>query len=482
MPMDKLMTDIILVRLPSYINLVSPPLGIGYLLKSLAGLKGINPVFIDAHLDRIREDALLQKIAAYRPLVIGFHIFSVNYAGFRRILPKIRRLHPKTKIIAGGPHVSGLPEQTLIDNPDLDFVIKGEGEEGLNLLVKALLDSALEKTIEDIPNLVYRNNHDVVMNEFSFVDVNKYASPDWTRLEPHRYPPVQQGTFHKSSRVVPILTSRGCPYPCTYCAGHLITGKKIRTRDINSVVDEIQFLQAAYGFEEMVVQDENFTFHKEHVISLSNEIKKRNIKCYFSFPNGVRLDRLDEETVYYLRRMGTYMVTLGIESGSPKTLKAMKKDWNLEEVKEKIRLLKKNGITILGCFILGFSDETLDDIRKSINFAIESDIDTAFFGNYIPLPGSEDFNRLLKEGELKLDKINWDAYTSYFGKIPYHPKDISKKRLLMAIRYATIKFYCRPKIIYKLLKRMTHLVFLRSLILRIVSLFRLRSADRSKLK
>jgi radical SAM superfamily enzyme YgiQ (UPF0313 family) len=452
--------------------MITPPLGIGYLLKALDGVDGINPVFIDGHRDNIEEDNLLDRIRTMRPLIVGFQVFSVDYAKFCRLIPKIRRICPETKMVAGGPHVSGLPEQTLIDNPDLDFVVKGEGEAALRLLVFGLPQESLYKHISSIPNLVYRTDNGIIMNKSELIDVNKYGAPAWEMLEPNKYPAVQHGTFHKSNKVVPILTSRGCPYPCTFCAGHLLTGKKIRRRNVKDIVDEIEFLQSSYGFEEFIIEDENFTFYKDHVLDLSNEIKKRNIQCYFSFPNGIRLDRLDDEIVYHLKQMGTYMVTLGIESGSKKTLKAMKKDWDLQMIKDKIRLLRKNGIIVLGSFILGFSNETMEDIKKTINFAIKSGIDTAYFGNYIPLPGSEDFNRMIRENELKLGEIDWNTYTSYFGRLPYHPRNVSERDLLKAIRWGTIRFYCRPKIVFGLLNRMSHIVFLQSLVSRILNLFR----------
>lgn len=474
------MRNIILVRLRSYINFITPPLGIGYLLKALDGIDGINPVFIDEHRDNVEEDNFLDKIGTLRPLIVGFQVFSVDYPKFCRLISKIHAICPETKIVVGGPHVSGLPEQTLIDNPDLDFVIRGEGEEALKLLVLSLLQESLDSTIKNIPNLVYRTDNKIISNKSELVDVDKYGAPAWKILEPDKYPPIQHGTFHKSTRVVPILTSRGCPYPCTFCAGHLITGKKIRRRDVNNIVDEIEFLQSSYGFKEFIIEDENFTFYKDHVLNLSNELKKRNIKCYFSLPNGIRADRLDDEIVYHLKQMGTYMVSLGIESGSKKTLKAMKKNWDLQLVKDKIHLLRKNGIIVNGGFILGFSNETIQDIKKTINFAITSDIDITYFGNYIPLPGSEDFNRMIREGELKLEKIDWNLYTTYFGRIPYHPRRISEKDLLKAIRWGTIRFYCRPKIILNLLKRMTHLIFLRSLIYRIIYIFRQNVTNKEK--
>lgn len=460
------MKNVLLVKLANYINTSTPPLGIGYLLKAIQSIEGIKPIFIDCHRENMKEEEILLKIKQLNPVLIGFTIFSVDYAAITNLIPKIKNICPSTKIIVGGPHASGLPEYTLTENPDIDFLVKGEGEVALNKVVNNIINSANKPDVADIPNLVYRENGKIKTNRSEYVDVDKYGAPAWDLMEPDKYPAVQHGTFHKSTKVVPILTSRGCPYPCTFCAGHITAGKKVRRRSAADIADEIEFLQSKYGFKEFIIEDENFTYYKDHVLSLSNEIERRDIKCYFSFPSGIRLDRIDEEIVLHLRKMGTYMATFGIESGSEKTLKAMKKNWDLQLVKERIKLLKENGIMVLGSFILGFSNETMKDIQETVDYAINCGVDTAYFGNYMPLPGSEDFERMVRCGEMKLEEIDWSSYTSYLGKIPYHPPNISEKDLLAAIRKATFRFYMRPRVIFSFIQRLSHPIFLKSLAFR----------------
>ncbi|RJP19974.1 MAG: radical SAM protein [Candidatus Omnitrophota bacterium] len=470
------MNHVVLIRLQSENTVITPPLGIGYLLKALHRIDEIRPVFIDCHRDKIGHNNLLKKIESLHPLLIGFQVFSIDYSHFKSLVPRIREMSPQACIIAGGPHISGLPERTLIDNPDLDFAVKGEGEETLQRLARGLLDNTLAEILHTIPNLVYRDRDRIVCNKTQLIDVNRYGPPAWQDLEPDKYPAIQHGTFHKSTRVVPILTSRGCPYPCTYCAGHLVTGKLIRRRDIGDVVDEIETLQSTYGFEEFIIEDENFTFYKEHVLQFSKEIASRNIQCYFSFPNGVRLDRMDKDIVLALKQMGTYLVGVGIESGSRNTLKAIKKNWDLQMVQEKIHLLKQHGLIVFGFFILGFPNETHEDIEQTIEFAIRSELDRAYFGNFIPLPGSADFNRLIRDGELQLEAIDWNTYTTYFGKIPYHPPAISAAELMNAVRRATLRFYLRPKILYNFLRQIMKPVMMKSLLTRVMRLFLPRRA------
>ncbi len=459
--------NVVLVRLANpNVNIITPPIGIGYLLKVLSQMKGIEPVFIDCKLERLDDESLLKRLEDLDPLMVGFQVFSVDYSRFTDLLPDIRARLPEVVIVAGGPHVSGLPEYTLNTNTEIDYIIVGEGEGVLPLLVKYHLDTTGKINIDKIPNLVYREAQSCVYNEKQHIDVNAYGAPAWNLLRPERYPPIQHGTFHKSKRVVPILTSRGCPYPCTFCAGHLITGKKIRLRKPKSIVDEIEWLQNKYSYEEFIIEDENFTFYKHHVIEFADELEKRKIKCFFSFPNGIRIDRIDEEIVARLAGIGTYVVSIGLESGSKKTLRNMKKNWDMDLIGKRISLLRRYGIIVNGSFILGYRDETIDDIEQTIKYAIGLPIDMAYFGNYLPLPGSTDFNILLKRGELVLEQIRWDKYNSYTGTLPYHPIDVSEVALRKSIRKATIRFYLRPRIAFGFLRRMTSFVFIKSFFFR----------------
>jgi radical SAM superfamily enzyme YgiQ (UPF0313 family) len=441
------------------LNIVTPPLGIGYLLKAVGKVPGAAPIFLDCHLEGMGERALARRLRELDPVVVGFQVFSIDYLRFARAVRAVRAALPRTCTVAGGPHVTALPELTLDENPDLDLVVCGEGDRALPMLVEAVLAAR-----QHIPNLAYRGEAGCVRTETQFVeDVDEFGAPDWERLKPDRYPPIQHGTFHKSTKVVPILTSRGCPYPCSFCAGHLLTGRRIRRRNIGDVVDEIQLLQRDYGFEEFIIEDENLTFYREHVLRFADEIERRGIRCYFSLPNGVRLDRLDEEVISRLRDIGTYLVVLGVESISPNTLKRMRKNWSRAQVVEVVALLRKHGFTVQANFILGFRDDTMEDIQESVEFALELDIDQAYFCNYIPLPGTEDTRLLLERGELSHASTHWDRYSGFYGKYPYHPLAVSSAELERAVKIATLRFFLRPKILIGFLRRLHHPVFLRSL-------------------
>jgi radical SAM superfamily enzyme YgiQ (UPF0313 family) len=383
----------------------------------------------------------------------------------------VRAALPDAVIVAGGPHVSGLPDDSLLTNPGLDFVVKGEGEEALSQITQHCLAGTLESNLTTIPNLVYRSDGRCIRNPTRWINVDDWGAPAWDLIRPDRYPPFQHGGSHKGKLVAPILTSRGCPYPCTYCAGHLLTGKKIRLRSIQNVVDEVEYLQKEFGVDEFLIEDENFSFYREHTLTFIDEIQRRGIRCHFSFPNGLHMDKLDEEIIVRLREIGTYRVNVGIESGSKKTLQRIKKNWDLDTCVKQIKCLKRYGIEVRGFFILGFPDETLEDMRQTVQFALRCGVDTAYFQNFLPLPGTEAFNVLLERGELSLKDFNWAIFSSNVGQYPYSPRGISSAELGRVIRLAYLRFYLRPRQVFLVLRYMTSPAFIKGLFFSASALF-----------
>ena len=448
-----------------------PPIGIGYLLKALSKVEGAHPIFVDCQLEHMGEDALLAHLKKLNPSIVGFQVYSIDYHRFKKLLPRLRKVLPRAIFIAGGPHVTGLPNDSLLSNPDLDYVIKGEGEEALSQIVKYLLSDTLRFNISKVQNLVYRSNGACIHNQNSWIDINKWGAPAWDQIHPDRYPPFQHGGSHKGKRVAPVLTSRGCPYPCTYCAGHLLMGKKIRLRNVKNVVDELKLLNKTYGIDEFLIEDENFTFYREHAIAFIDEVLRRELKCYFSFPNGLRMDKLDEELVRRLREIGTYRINVGIESGSYETLRRVKKNWDFAKCIKMIKLLKQYNIEVRGFFILGFPDETIEDMNKTTRFALRCGVDSAYFQNYLPLPGAESFNTLVEKREISLKDFNWEIFSSSVGQYPYTPKGITESQLKRIIRFAYLRFYLRPRQIFLVLKYMTSRAFIKGLFFTAFALF-----------
>jgi radical SAM superfamily enzyme YgiQ (UPF0313 family) len=257
------------------------------------------------------------------------------------------------------------------------------------------------------------------------------------------------GGFVKALPTAPIITSRGCPFKCKYCAASL-SGGTIRFRSPESVVDEMAYLVKEHGVREIHLLDDNFTLHRNHALAVCDGILRRGLKLALALPNGVRIDTLDVELIGILQRAGCYSLTLGIDSGSQRILDAMNRQISLEEMETRIRMIKAtSSIRITGNFILGFPTETADDIQKTIAFARRVPLDRAYFAFFLPLPGSELFNTLREAG--RLDALDYRLLSERARTPAFVPSTFTKGQLRRMLLKAYLRFYGRSGILMRLL-------------------------------
>jgi radical SAM superfamily enzyme YgiQ (UPF0313 family) len=216
--------------------------------------------------------------------------------------------------------------------------------------------------------------------------LDKLGIPAWDLIKPYEYPEAQHGAFFKNFPIAPITITRGCPYSCTFCAGNFISGKIFRKRSARHVVEEIKTLHDKYGIREIHITDDNFTLDKDFAKDVLRHIKQMDFKISWSVPNGIRAESLDEELLSLMKETGLYLISLGIESGSDRILKLMKKNTTTSLMKDTIERIRKFDIDIAGFFIIGFPGETLGDIERTIQFSLDLDIIRANFFTYLPHP------------------------------------------------------------------------------------------------
>jgi radical SAM superfamily enzyme YgiQ (UPF0313 family) len=342
----------------------------------------------------------------------------------------------------------------------VNFAFVGEAEIGLRVLLNNLQNNG---NLKEIPGLVWRNKNKIMVNPQIFVkDLDSLGFPSWELIKPNEYPQSPHGGFSKNFPIAPIIITRVCPFQCTFCAGHSVSGRNIRSRTPKNVIDEIKLLYNEYGIREIHIEDDNFTLNKNLVREFCNLIIEKELDISWCCPNGVRLDTLDEEILKLMKKAGCYSLAVGIESGSDKVLKHMKKNLTVNQIKDKVELINKVGIEIIGFFILGYPSETEDDINKTIEFAKKLPLTRAQFNIFIPLPGSEIYNKLKEEG--KLNNINWDKF--FVTKVAYS-ENLGEEKLKKLQREAFLKFYLRPKILIGMLKEIKSLKQLKHLFFRI---------------
>jgi len=431
------------------------PLGILYIGSYLKRTRpDIEVILLDPEIAVFdTEEEFCRHIVSLKPDIVGFTMFSFEVPLTKRIVSRIKEQLPDTIFVGGGFHVNSVPDRAFNQLPDFDYFIHGEAEKSFTELCSRVKDS--NTSVEDIKGLIYRNGGEVIINEKEYsLNVDEFDPLDYSLIEPQKYfLGSPHGLFHKGRNVLQILTTRGCPYSCTYCAGPLGMGRKIRKRSTANIIRDILTLRS-FGADEIHINDDNFTFNKEHVIALCKKIIELDLNMHFVLPNGIRLDKVDEEMLSYMKKAGFYQIAFGIEVGSDESMKKIKKNpkYSFENMKEKIEMVKKFGITTIGFFLIGLPFESEKDIEDTRKAASKLGVDLASYGNFVPLPGTEIYNDLVKAGDIPQDYIP----SLVHGVVEYSPKGISPERLTQLHRKIILYYYLNPKRILFIIK-MLHL-------------------------
>jgi anaerobic magnesium-protoporphyrin IX monomethyl ester cyclase len=388
---------------------------------------------------------IVQAAEDFKPDLIGHTVLSPTFESSRQIFAALSAALPKAVLVAGGPHPTALPEHTLTDTK-ASMAVMGEGENTFRELLAALESGA---SLEGMPGLAYRDGDRVVIGpQRAFEeDINKFPMPAWDLLRPNSYPSAPPQALQLRTPAVQILTSRGCPYACSYCASFRTMSRSFRPRDMDEVMEEIKYLQREHGVREVMLLDLNFTYDREHALKFCEAIHRHQIDISWKPLAGFRIDAVDDELLRELKRAGCYQLIFGVESFHPDTLAQINKNLDAAIIHEQIRAVKKHGFFVASFFIIGSPGETADKVRYTIREATRSALDFAAFFCWTPMPGAADWSHLGS-------KI--DLTTFHWGNLNYDQADYSdtipNPELKKLVREGHLTFYSRPRRWLKMLR------------------------------
>ena len=436
------------INLETY--LILPNLGIGYNASALRRAGHDVKICNAARKNMLPED-VARTVAEERYNLVGITIFTPYFSSAGMYAEALRRRVPETILVAGGPHAIFEPEEIYERIPAFDYVVTGEGEETFPALV-SLLESREEPgpaDLEKIPNLCFRDGNGFRKTERSLIkDIKPLDPVAWDLLGPHKFGLHPNGIFTKKKKVAPMITSRGCPYPCKFCGAGLAMGRKIRHRDPESILDDMQLLRDEYDIWEIQMMDDNFIVDNRFAIDVCEGMIRRKLDMVWGCPPGIRVDCVTEEVISAMAAAGCYSTSLGIESGSQRVLNLMKKKIDLDEVPRKLSIIRKHGIRVTGLFILGFPGETTGEMEQTVALSLKLDLNRANFFTFTPFPGSVMYDELKAMG--KLDNLNYDDL--YIHNLGYVDDSIDPDALDQVHKRAHFRFYLRPRIILGILK------------------------------
>lgn len=310
----------------------SAPVGLCY-IQAYLDSKGIKSKIFD--LEGSLVEKFMEEFMQYKPEIVGITCFTDNRTFVFSLVKKLKEINSKTIIVLGGHHADAMADQILKNFP-VDYIVKGEGEIAFYDIVK---NKPKEKIIVGKP----------VSN------LDELPFPSYRDLNMHQYKWEGKPSYD-------LVTSRGCPFSCTYCSSSEFWGHKWRFRSPKNVVDEIESV-VKKGITHFRIVDDNFTMDKNRAIEICKEILKRKLKIEFWIQS--RVSSVDYELALWLKNAGCYLIAFGIESGSNEILKNINKMYSLKQIYSACNACKGAGIKINAYFMVGNKGETWKTINES---------------------------------------------------------------------------------------------------------------------
>lgn len=378
------------------------------------------------------RDILARKIDAD---LVGISTITATAISSYAIADELRRRG--VPVVFGGPHVSFLAEEAL---EHADYCITGEGETSFPLLVEALNHNF---PMAEVPGLVWRDGGTIRRNPPAapVEDLDSLPFPDFSLLKMGGK--KMGGGIGRA--MIPVQTSRGCPYDCTFCSVTGMFGHKYRHRSSASIVAEL----AQYDPKKSNIffYDDNFAANPRRTKELLREMIR--LRLGFGWSTQVRSDvARDPELLDLMTEAGCTTLYIGFESVDPAALKEMNKKQTVEEIRQAVREIRKRGIHIHGMFVFGFDSDTPETVRATVDFALAERIDSTQFLILTPLPGSSFYTKMLAEGRL-IDTA-WDTYDAHHVK--FIPRGFTPWELQRAQIQAHGRFYAPLHVVARLLR------------------------------
>jgi len=366
---------------------------------------------------------LHRYIRRYKPEVIGFTAVTAVYPMVREMILYVKEKHPEIVTVVGGHHVTFMYKETLQET-GVDFVCRGEGEETFAALLKAL---EAKNRYPDITGMVYMkdgkfyNDERIVLLE----DINKIPRITMDLVAP-------ESTFTPK-----IVSSRGCPFKCSYCSISAFYGGVYRQRRVEDVIEDIKDY-ISWGYTQFWIHDDNFTTDAAWLTRFCDLVEEENLKFTFSCMSRINFIERSPELVERLGKCGCTMMSIGIESGVPEVLESINKKLSIPQILKAVNILKKQGISYTFFMLLGSGDEfdTPEIFDKNIKFF--SKLPGLVLASILtPFPGTAVYEKLKRENRIR--HYNWEDYD--ITHCVYNPLGMTYKEMESYLPKAYMKIY-----------------------------------------
>lgn len=426
-----------------------PPMSLAYLAGSLEQ-NNCNSMIFDQFATGISNVELARKIRNLDPLMIGISCLTPSMGSVRELIGFLRSNGSKAPIVLGNTHAHVFAKELLSEGL-CDAVAFGEGERSIVAMASAY---ASGKSLENIPDIGYIEGGHVVLNQRGDLvdDLESLAYPAWNKLDIQSYRTYPFLMLFEP--LLPIQASRGCAYSCTFCSQDKAY-KKPRFRAPEALIREMITMQDQYGVEVMGFTDSYFPYSHRSGLEFCERWKDSRLKNRMRWFTETRVDKINEELLHEMKQADCEMVMYGFESGDQAVLDSMSKGTTIKQARDVMRATKKVGLRSIGFFILDFPGETRQSIERTISFALELNPDMAKFNLFVPLPGSQVFEKNDGGHDTTSDPerfTSWSVFVGASRRPPYAPDGMTGRQVVRLQRKAMFRFFLRPSKIVHLLK------------------------------
>lgn len=426
------------------------PINLGYIAAVLIRA-GHEVKMIDFNV--IERHELKNSIHNFNPSLVGVTSMTSSIYNAKDIINEVKAIDKKIYTVLGGVHASALPLETIREIRGLDFLVFGEGENTALELVKELEG---KNNFKNVKGLVFKNKGKIIKNRPRELikDLSSIPLPARGLLPIGLYNKqhVSRGFSRREIKIVEIMTSRGCPNNCIFCAGHLNYGFRLRFRTYEDIVSEIQECIDKYGVTHVSIEDDTFTLNRELVKRLCAFFKDKN----FSWNCNARVNTVNYEMLKMMSDSGCKKISFGIESGNVEMLKKMKKGISISQAINTIRAAKKAGIRYVECtFMIGAHiDETLDSVRDTEKLIYQLKPDFLALSVMCPFPGTEIYWMMKEKGYLQKNP-DWSQYT-LFGDVKRYEKlrYLTSDQMIFLQKKIMKEYYSSPRYVISQLKQL----------------------------
>ncbi len=415
-----------------------PPLGLLYVAAYAEDVEGCEVKLLDCDAQGIHHSDLFEMITAFRPDVVGIQAMTFTLIDAVEVARAAKKAAPDALIVMGGPHPTLYPEET-ISIPEVDVIIRGEGEYTFQALLKALQSGRSPASIYGALTKDKNTEGYPCLEKLDYIqDLDELKMPARHLLDLSRY----FSSLVAPRRITTMMSSRGCPGKCVFCDRPQM-GKVFRKRSAESVVKEMTHCVRDLCVKEIIFYDDTFTIDRERVIEICDRITGSGLKVNWDI--RARVDTMTPQMISKLRQAGCVRIHYGVETGSPRLQKLIRKNLSLDKVREVFTLTRKAGIETLGYFMIGLPTEGRAEVEETMKMVLSLPMDYAHIATFTPYPGTVIYREALESGFYDRD------YWREFARAPdphftprYWNEHFTDAQLLDLLKDAYYQFYSRP--------------------------------------